>query len=83
MGMGTVVFAAGLSDEEISNGLIISLTTLGALSATTMTLDTLATVNTIEATAPTAARTQQRGPTASLTASATHQGAMLGLVGTF
>lgn len=83
MGLGTVVFAAGLSEAIISNELILSLTALGALSATTMALDTLATVNAIEAKAPTARRSERIKPTASLTASATADGAMMGLVGTF
>jgi len=83
MGLGTAVLAAGLSDAEISNGLILSLTALGALSATTMALDTMTTVSAVEAAQATAARPARRRPTAHLTASATRQGAMLGLVGTF
>ncbi len=83
MGLGTVVFAAGLSEAIISNELILSLTALGALSSATMALDTLATVSAIEAQSPTTRRPKRLTPTASLTASATADGAMMGLVGTF
>ncbi len=83
MGMGTVIFAAGLSDAEISSGLILSLTALGALSATTMALDTFTTVSAIEATQGHAALPTRIRPAAHLTARASQDGAMLGLVGRF
>ncbi len=85
MGMGTVVFAAGLSDADISNGLILSLTTLGALSATTMALDTMSTVSAIKAQQGHASLrgSSRSGFSARLTASASHEGATLGLVGRF
>jgi hypothetical protein len=83
MGLGTAVFAAGLSDQEISNGLILSLTALGALSATTMALDARSTVAAIEASTSQATLPAPLRPSAQLTASATRDGAVLGVVGSF
>jgi len=83
MGLGTAVFAAGLSDQEISNGLILSLTALGSLSSLTMYLDTRSAIQTVEAGEQTASSRQRIRPEAHFAAAVTADGASVGLAGRF
>ena len=85
MGLGTAVFAAGLSEAEISNQLIFSLTALSSLSTIAMAQDSMSSIRQAgqaetqeAASAPSAAR-----PEVHLTAAVLPGQASVGLVGRF
>jgi hypothetical protein len=83
MGLGLAVFAAGLNDAEISNGLILSITALGSLSSLTMALDTYSTIQAVKSDDSSARNDQRNRPAAQLAAAVTHKGATVGIVGRF
>jgi hypothetical protein len=85
MGLGTAVFAAGLSEADISSRLIFSLTALSGLSTIAMAQDSMASIRL--AAQPTtqeeAATVRPAGPEIHFTAAVLPGQASVGLIGSF
>ena len=84
MGLGTAVFAAGLSEADISNELIFSLTALSSLSTIAMAQDSMSSIRLAgQPSAAEAAALSPARPEVYFTAAAVPGQASVGLVGRF